>query len=107
MRSLLGNSIRERRLRIASLVALVAGVAFGLWVQAFDPLQDVQNVISDALFEQKTGSPNVVVVAIDEGALREHNRIQQWPRTLHAETIQQLSEAGATAIFYDLLFVEP
>lgn len=107
MRSLLGNSIRERRLRVASLVALVAGLAFGLWVQAFDPLQDVQNVISDALFEQKTGSPNVVVVAIDEGAISEHNRIQQWPRTLHAETIRQLSEAGATAIFYDILFVEP
>ena len=106
MRSLFGNSIRERRLRIASLVALVAGVAFGFWAQVFDPLQDVQNVIADALFDKETASPNVVVVAINDGALSEHGRIGEWSRSLHAETVDSLTAAGARTIFYDILFAE-
>ena len=106
MLSLLGNSIRERRLRVASLVALVAGIAFGVWAQAFDPLQDVQNVISDALFEQETASENVVVVAIDDNALSAHGRIGEWSRDLHAQTINELTAAGARTIFYDILFAE-
>lgn len=107
MPSLLGNSTRERRLRLASLFALAAGLAFGLWAQALHPLKDVQNVIADTLFDRETGSPNVVVVAIDDRALAEHQRIQQWSRSLHAQAIDQLSRAGARTIFYDILFADP
>ena len=107
MLSLAGNSIRERRLRVASLVALIAGVAFGFWALAFDPLQDVQNVIADALFKQEVASENVVVVAINDDALAEHGRIGEWSRALHAEAIDRLTAAGARTIFYDILFADP
>jgi len=106
MLSLLGNSIRERRLRVASLVALVAGLAFGVWVQAFDPLQDVQNVISDALFEQETASGKRRRGRDRRQRALNARRIGEWPRSLHAQIIDELTAAGARTIFYDILFAE-
>lgn len=50
---------------------------------------------------------NVVVVAIDEPSFAELGRQWPWPRSVHAQLIQQLHKAGARVIGFDILFAEP
>jgi len=49
----------------------------------------------------------IVLVAIDEESMRAIGRQWPWPRGLHAELIDRMAKAGATAIGMDLLFAEP
>ncbi len=49
----------------------------------------------------------VVIVAIDEPSFQEIKKQWPWPRSYHAKLIKQLKEAGAKAIAFDIMFVEP
>ncbi|MEE8385513.1 MAG: adenylate/guanylate cyclase domain-containing protein [Dehalococcoidia bacterium] len=91
---------------MASLLALAAGLLFTLWTVIGSPFSSLQRTAADALFNEQEGSPNIVVVTIDEEALSEHGRIQEWPRALHAGAIDALASAGARVIVYDLLFAD-
>lgn len=51
-------------------------------------------------------SQNVVVVGIDEPSFQQLGMQWPWPRQIHGELIDQLSEAGARVIAFDLLFPE-
>ena len=50
--------------------------------------------------------PDVVIVAIDEESLNALGR-WPWPRHLHAELVDRLTDAGAKAVGLDILFAEP
>ena len=52
-----------------------------------------------------SASQRVLIVAIDNRSLAEHGR-WPWPRDLHARLIDRLTDAGADAIGYDVLFPE-
>ena len=106
IRRLLGDSTRERRLRTASAIALAIGVLFAIWVLVLDPLESLQRLAADAQARTQDGAPNVVIVAIDEDALDRNGRLSEWSRTLHSEAIDNLSDAGANVIIYDLLFAD-
>lgn len=49
----------------------------------------------------------IVIVGIDEPSFAELDQPWPWPRALHAQLIDRLSEAGAAAIGFDVLFAEP
>uniref|UniRef100_UPI00356A86C3 CHASE2 domain-containing protein n=1 Tax=Desulfosarcina sp. TaxID=2027861 RepID=UPI00356A86C3 len=49
----------------------------------------------------------VLIISIDRDsaeALDLSRKTQQWPRTLHAQLVQTLSQQGAAAIIFDMLF---
>ncbi len=54
---------------------------------------------------------DVVVIAIDQPSASQLNlssiKPRLWPRSLHARLINQLTEAGASAIIFDLIFDTP
>ncbi|MBS0423858.1 MAG: adenylate/guanylate cyclase domain-containing protein [Proteobacteria bacterium] len=53
---------------------------------------------------------DVVVIAIDQPSASQLNlsiKPRLWPRSLHARLINQLAEAGASAIIFDLIFDTP
>ena len=56
---------------------------------------------------REDASPNVVLVTIDDETLEANGRLSSWSRDLHADTIRNLSDAGARVIVYDLLFADP
>lgn len=63
------------------------------------------------MFSQQDGSPNVVIVGIDDEALASTSeggfgRLGDWNRELHATAIRNLTAAGANVIAYDILFAE-
>ena len=106
MRWVMGRSRRESRLRRASLLAIGAGLLFMAWAIFFSPLRSLQNLIADALFVEGPGSKNIAIVAIDDASLDRYGRLGEWPRSLHATAVQNLHEAGARVIVYDILFAD-
>ena len=51
-------------------------------------------------------SPDIVLVAVDEPSLATFGR-WPWPRDRHGYVARYLREAGAKAIVFDILFLEP
>jgi adenylate cyclase len=49
----------------------------------------------------------LVIVSIDQDSFDELNLPWPWPRTLHAELIRKLTQAGAKVIALDILFTQP
>ncbi|MEK7269032.1 MAG: CHASE2 domain-containing protein, partial [Nitrospirota bacterium] len=49
---------------------------------------------------------DIVLVAVDEASLEVYGR-WPWPRDRHGYAVQYLHEAGAKAIIFDILFLEP
>ena len=49
----------------------------------------------------------LVIVSIDQDSFDDLNLPWPWPRTLHAELIRKLTQAGAKVIAVDILFTEP
>ncbi|MBE2316546.1 CHASE2 domain-containing protein [Solirubrobacter sp. CPCC 204708] len=87
-----------------ALVALVVLVA------ALTPaLERAELATLDARFELRGTQPvaGLAVVAIDERSFSELETRWPFPRTLHAQLIDRLREAGARQIVYDVQFTEP
>jgi CHASE2 domain-containing sensor protein/signal transduction histidine kinase len=65
------------------------------------------NLIYDAASVWRAAPPSdkILIVAIDNQSLAKIGK-WQWPRQRHAELIAQLATAKASAIAYDVLFVE-
>lgn len=56
-----------------------------------------------------TAPPEVVVVAIDEQTATDltlPEKLDEWPRSVHAELVNRLAGAGASVIAFDILFSE-
>ena len=52
--------------------------------------------------------PKVCIVYIDEGAARDlKTRLDPWDRRLHAKLVRRLTDQGARAVLFDIVFSEP
>jgi CHASE2 domain-containing sensor protein len=90
------------------MLLFVAAVALagGLLVSRLtDPLDAL---IHDAIVRATphTPDPRLLVVGIDDASIRAIGR-WPWSRSVHAQLIDRLTDAGAKAVGYDVLFVEP
>ncbi|MDD5038803.1 MAG: CHASE2 domain-containing protein [Dehalococcoidales bacterium] len=79
---------------------------FILIVTAVQPFYSINLWLSDQLFVSESPSPNIVIVGIDDASLETYGRWASWPRSLHAQAINNLSKAGAKVIGFDILFAE-
>ncbi len=89
----------------AALIVVTALIYF-LDLQFFESLEqkayDLKVVSRDGSHAMKD---QVVIAAIDEQSLKEQGR-WPWPRTLHAQLIDKLAEAGAKAVAFNIFFPE-
>ncbi len=91
---------------ILPLGILLLGVALQLW-QPY-PVEFVRNLVFDQYNRwqprDEQGSP-VIFVDIDEASLE---RIGQfpWPRSVFADLVVKMTDAGSAAIAFDILFTE-
>ena len=79
------------------------------WVLvASDALQRADNLLYDldARLLSRSPPPQIAIVAIDEESLSALGR-WPWPRRVHAQMIERLTQAGAKVIGMDILFAEP
>jgi adenylate cyclase len=94
--------------RALSLGLLVILIAVRIWDPA--PVEALRLRTFDAFQVLKPRAPHpakpVMIVDIDEASLRE---LGQWPwaRTIVADMVKRLTEAGAVVIAFDIVFAEP
>ncbi|MND51708.1 Alkaline phosphatase synthesis sensor protein PhoR [compost metagenome] len=88
---------------VVALTALVVG-----WLALGSAADRADNLAYDALIRLQDGPADeaVVIVAIDDRSLQTLGR-WPWPRAIHADLIDRLTQAGPRAVAYDVLFTEP
>ena len=90
---------------IIAAVALLVGllslttVMRDLDGRSFDYLSTIDPVLPD--------QPGGTLIAIDEPSMGAIGQQWPWPRSLHAQLIQQLRKAGTKAMAFDVVFAEP
>ncbi|MFC1902948.1 CHASE2 domain-containing protein [Chloroflexota bacterium] len=89
-----------------TLVLVGVGCLFSLLAAVFQPFYSMNLWLSDQLFMAERAPPNIVIGGIDDATLETYGRLSEWPRRLHAQAIDNLSEAGAKVIGLDILFVD-
>ena len=83
-------------LAFAALVFALTQVGYG---------QTIESRLKDRLTETRRASDDIVVVAIDDASIQALG-VWPWPRSLHANMIDALTEDGARVIGYDVTFSE-
>ena len=91
------------------LIGLV-GVTIGFFRSAHDFEESIGLGLLFKLRGIRQPPSEVVVVSIDKESadqLKVSGNPSRWPRSLHAELVKKLTQAGARLIFFDLYFIEP
>jgi adenylate cyclase len=91
----------KRPLLTGLAIGLVAAIALSLGL-----LETWSKRVSDRLYLPYVADERIIIVAIDDASMA---RLGRWPwdRTVHAELISKIADAGALAIGYDVNFPEP
>jgi adenylate cyclase len=82
------------------------GCLFILVALLVQPFYSINLWLSDQLFTSQLPSPNIVIAGIDDNTLNTYGRWADWPRSLHAQAIENLSQAGAKVIGFDVIFAD-
>jgi adenylate cyclase len=82
------------------------GCLFTLVALLVQPFHTIDLWLSDQLFTSQPPSPNIVIAGIDDNTLETYGRWADWPRSLHAQAIDHLSQAGAKVIGFDVIFTD-
>jgi len=97
---------RQRKRLYHALLLIGVGCLFTLVALSVRPWYSISLWFSDQLFTSEPPSPNIVVAGIDDDTLDAHGRWAEWPRSLHAHAIDNLSQAGARVIGFDVIFTD-
>ncbi|HSW56864.1 MAG TPA: CHASE2 domain-containing protein, partial [Dehalococcoidales bacterium] len=82
------------------------GVVFTLIIYLVQPFYTFNLWFSDQFLETESPSPNLVLAGIDDDSLNTFGKWSEWPRSLHASAIDNLKNAGASVIGYDIIFAD-
>src|SRR5688572_27224948 len=100
--------------RASMTVVLVIAALALVETLALRSLSTLEHRAQDALVRRhaltRTPDPEVILVAIDERSLEamapDFGRYP-WPRSVHAQLLEQLARHGARAIVFDIMFTDP
>lgn len=88
------------------LLAAAIMVALGVFISESVGYGESLNArLQDRLMEPHPAMDDIVIVAIDDVSIQQFG-VWPWPRTLHADMIDRLSDYGAKVIGYDVTFAE-
>src|SRR5215468_6667540 len=92
-----------KRFRPHLLVACVLALALLTGLRGI-----VQDALTDLRFRSfpREASGDIVLIAIDSPSIRDIG-VWPWPRQLHADLIDKLSQAGVSEITFDIDFSSP
>jgi CHASE2 domain-containing sensor protein len=86
---------RQRKRLYHTLVLVGIGCLFTLVSLLVQPFYSINLWFSDQFFTSELPSPNIVIAGIDDATLETYGRWAEWSRSLHAQAIDNLSQAGA------------
>ena len=82
------------------------GGLFTLLAFLVQPLYSINLWFSDQLFTSEPPSPNIVIAGIDDSTFEAYGRWADWSRSLHTQATDNLSQAGAKVIGFDVIFTD-
>ena len=94
---------RQRKRLYHTLVLIGVGCLFTLVAVLVQPFYSLNLWFSDQLFTSEPPSPNIVIAGIDDNTLETYGRWADWPRSFHAQAIDNLSLAEAKVICFDVI----
>ncbi|OGN95921.1 MAG: hypothetical protein A2Z77_04170 [Chloroflexi bacterium RBG_13_51_36] len=97
---------RQRKRLYHTLVLIGVGCVCTLVSLLVQPFYSINLWFSDQFFTSELPSPNIVIAGIDDDTLETYGRWAEWSRSLHAQAIDNLSQAGAKVIGYDVIFAD-
>jgi CHASE2 domain-containing sensor protein/signal transduction histidine kinase len=100
---------RSTKRRLLSWLVVAALTSLALAALTASPLTTrLDNILYDRLqrASARPVDPSILIVGVDERSLRELGA-WPWSRARHAAMIDRLTQAGAKAIVYDVLFSQP
>lgn len=103
------RSKTRRRLEAAGFALLAVALALGLYLLKPPFLERLDATARDLIFQLRDSpepNPAVLVVAVDEKAVKTHGR-WPWPRETQAQLIGRLDQLGAAVIALDIVYVVP
>jgi len=100
------RSRQQMRFLHHTLLLLGVGGIFTLFFTLVQPFHSINLWLSDQLFVSKLPSPNIVIAGIDDDTFETYGTWASWPRSLHVQAINNLSNAGAKVIGFDILFTD-
>ena len=99
-------SKQQRKRLYHTLILVVVGCLFTLVVVLVQPFHGINLWLTGQFFTSEEPSPNVIIAGIDDDTLETYGRWSEWPRSLHAQAIDNLNKAGARVIGFDVIFVD-
>ena len=97
---------RDKRRVLHAGVLIVAGGLFTIIISLAQPFYTFNLWFSDQFLPSGKISPNIVVAGIDDTTLANFGKWSDWPRSLHAQAINNLEAAGAAVIGFDVIFAD-
>jgi adenylate cyclase len=97
---------RQRKRLYHALVLIGVGGLFALVSLLVQPFYGINLWVSDQLFLSQPPNQNIVIAGIDDKTLATYGRWADWRRSLHAQAIDNLANAGAKVIGYDVIFTD-
>ncbi|MGB5925686.1 MAG: adenylate/guanylate cyclase domain-containing protein [Dehalococcoidia bacterium] len=88
------------------MVLIGVGCLFTLVALLVQPFYSINLWFSDQLFTPEPPSPNIVIAGIDDNTFEAYGRWADWPRSLHTQAIDNLSQAEAKVIGFDVIFTD-
>ncbi|MFC2027678.1 CHASE2 domain-containing protein [Chloroflexota bacterium] len=100
------KSRRKTKRIYHTMMLLAIGCLFCIVATLVQPFNSTNLWFSDQLFRSDSPSQNIIIIGIDNDSLQTYGKWSEWSRDLHAQAIINLSEADATVIGYDVLFLD-
>lgn len=75
---------------------------------SFNGIGQLDRLLIDttATFDRRSPSSDIVIVTIDEDSMSAFKQHWPWPRSMHAELLEELSARGALAVGLDVIMTE-
>ena len=89
-----------------TVLLIGAGCIITLILILIRPFYNINLWLSDRLFTSELPSPNIVIAGIDDATLEEYGKWSDWSRDLHTQAINNLNDARARVIGFDILFTD-
>lgn len=103
-----GRILRSRAGLVEWVALFLLALGFATVLLTSRIAEPLDAVVYDSIVRATPSTPDdrILIVAIDDASLRATGR-WPWRRDVHAALIDRLTAAGARAIAYDVLFVDP
>ena len=77
---------------------------YDLFFKAVTRIDEEENFSNEKVSVSKGYDPNILIVDIDEPSLAKLGNYNEWDRSIHANVVRHLTDGGAAAIGFDILF---